>query len=259
VLGAGIATVRGLQTMLNAVFDKPAAPLSKPLPEMRRELGTPVRYVAAGPDEVMDPEMVETLGTTDYLVRQYHDTTLAADLPGSFVNLNVNYYATGTSTPHVPEICWAGSGMEEAPGSRALFVVPRVKRKDGRLVDLTMRMISFLPPGGSAATETGEPMYCNVAYVFQVNGEYVAGTQEVTSRFWKATYRYAYHSKIEITPMNAGNGGGRGVLICTPAQAQKTIGDFIREALPEVEACLPDPAILTDVGADQGVKGTEQR
>jgi hypothetical protein len=246
--------------MLNATFDKPPAPLSKPLPEMSLRLGAGERYIAAGPDERMNAEMVETLGTSDYLVRPYRDTALAANTPGSVVNLNLNYYDTGSSTPHVPEICWAGSGRVEVKSGQNVFIVKGVKRKDGSLIDLPMRMISFEPPAGQPkVSPTGEPMYSNVAYIFHVNGQYVAGVQEVTSLFWKASYRYAYHCKIEITPLDPADRSGQAVLTCTQAEAKKIVGDFIREALPEVEACLPDPAILTGQETEAGVTGSKQR
>jgi hypothetical protein len=255
VVGAGIAAVRGLESMLGAVFDKPPAPLTRPLPGMRTDLGA--RYRADGVDKSLDAEMIETLGTPDYLVRRYRDTTLEASAPGALLNLNVNYYATGTSTPHVPEICWAGSGMEEASASRISFPITGLKRKDGRgkLSDVTMRMISFVPPSGRTVNAKGEAIYCNVAYVFQVNGMYVTTKEEVTSLFWKASYRYAYHSKIEVTPL--ASGGGDNVLECTQAEAQRMIGDFMRAALPEVESCLPDPAILTE--ADKGTEAVKAK
>ena len=146
----------------------------------------------------------------------------------------------------MPEICWAGSGRDEVGGARNIFDVPGVKRRDGSTVDLRMKMISFLPPPGDPiASETGEPMYSNVAYVFQVNGDYVASTQEVTSRFWKAAYKFAYHTQIEITPIDPADPTGRKCLTCTQAQAKRIVSDFIREALASVEECLPDPEILT--------------
>jgi hypothetical protein len=260
VLAAGISAVGGLEKMLNATFDKPPAPLSKPLPEMSRSLGAGERYLAAGPDQKMNAEMVESLGTTDYLVRQYRDTTLAANALGSIVNLNLNYYESGSSTPHVPEICWAGSGLIQAKGGQNNFVVKGVKRRDGSLIDLPMRLISFEPPAGQPkATPSGEPIYSNVAYVFHVNGEYVAGAQEVTSLFWKASYHYAYHCKIEITPIDPADPLGRQVLTCTQEEAKKIAGEFIREALPEVEACLPNPAILTGRDTETSVQGSKQR
>jgi hypothetical protein len=82
-----------------------------------------------------------------------------------------------------------------------------------------------------------------------VNGEYVAAPQEVTSHFWKPGNKYAYHSKIEITPlerMTLANGTIiETVMNSTQEEAQRIIGEFLKEALPAVEACLPDPAILT--------------
>jgi hypothetical protein len=245
VLIAASVAVRGLETALHATFDKPPLEPRRSFTQIAMELGRPARYVATGSDEVLDSETVETLGTEHYLVRRYQDRSVPAGEPGTTVNLNVNYYPTGTSSPHVPEVCWAGSGRTEAANSRVTFVVKGIKRRDGSAIDVPLRMISFLPLGGKTTNEGGEPIYSNVAYVFHVNGEYVSGSQEVTSRFWKASNRYAYHAKIEVTPLD-GAGQGREVLTCTQAEAQKIVGDFIREALPEVEDCLPDPAILTE-------------
>jgi hypothetical protein len=258
LLAAGIAAVRGLQSMLHATFDKPRAELRKALFEIPTELGVPPRFIRDGTDEVLDTETVETLGTTEYLVRRYRNNSLPADAPGALVNLNVNYYGTGTSTPHVPEICWAGSGRVEVPNSRVNFVVKGVKRRDGSFIDLPMRMISFLPEHAPSDAPSGQPVYSNVAYVFHVNGDYVSNTEEVTSRFWKASYRYAYHSKIEVTPLDP-TGGKQSVLTCTQAQAQKIVEDFIREALPEVEACLPDPSELTAGAAPTGTDYSKKR
>jgi hypothetical protein len=252
VLIVGIVTVRGLEMALHATFDKPPLPPRKDLPLMNTKLGSPVRYEAAKPDEVLEPEVVEALGTTYYLVREYRDLTMAKEQGGSLLNLNVNYYDTGSSTPHVPETCWAGSGREEVGGARCYFEVKGVRRSDGSSVDLRMKMISFTPPRGDPTTDekSGKPMYTNVAYVFQVNGQYVASTQEVTSQFWKAAYRYAYHAKIEVTPLNA---QGR-PLTCTQEQAQQLVSNFMREALCEVEECLPDPATVTGETAPRGAK-----
>jgi hypothetical protein len=256
ILVAGSVAVRGLEVALHATFNKPPAEPRRSFTKIATELGRPVRYIATGSDEVLDPETVEALGTEHYLVRRYQDKSIPANAPNSTVNLNVNYYPTGTSTPHVPEVCWAGSGRTEAANSRVTFVVKGIKRRDGSMIDLPMRMISFVPVGGPTANDAGEPIYSNVAYVFHVNGEYVSGSQEVTSRFWKASYRYAYHAKIEVTPLDA-SGQGRNVLTCTQAQAQKIVGDFIREALPEVEECLPDPSILTEESTGTGKAGSK--
>ncbi len=249
-LAGGILTLRGLEAAMHATFDKPPASLALELPAMKRSLGQPARYVSTKTDEVLDPETIDTLGTDKYLIRQFEDRSLSATSPGAVLTLNVNYYPTGTSTPHVPEQCWKGTGREEVPGSRTVFDVENVRRRDGTMQTLRMRMISFRPlPGQPTTNARGEPVYSNVAYVFHVNGDYVASPQEVTSHFWKATFKYAYHAKIEITPLErvpAPDGTLlETVLSCTQEDAKRIVSDFVREAVPAVEECLPDPAILT--------------
>ncbi len=242
LLGAGIAAVRGLQAAMNATFDKPPAPLRISLADFPLAIGSPVKYAVSGPDQVINAEGVETLGTNDYLLRRFAEKTAKPGDPRTLVTLNINYYSTGSSTPHVPEICWAANGLEESPNSRQFFDVSDVKHADGTVSTLRMRMISFIPPKGMPLqSDSGEALYSNVAYVFHVNGEYVATPQEVMSHFWSASNKFAYHCKIEVTPLDPDNGQ---LLNCTQGQAREIVSKFIREALPAVENCLPDPIIL---------------
>ena len=249
---AGAGTVQALQKWMNATFDKPPAPLQKELDQISRSLGTPIRYEATKPDVVLESEVVSTLGTTKYLVREYHDLTLKDEEPGSIINLNVNYYPSGSSTPHVPENCWVGNGREQV-GPAEVFEVSGVQRLNGQVITLRANLVSFKPQatdgtGMNVESPSGKPLYSNVAYVFHVNGDYVATTSEVTSRFWKAQYKYAYHAKIEVTPM----------MLCTREAAKQVVGDFLRASLAEVEKCLPDPAILSGPVVHAGPADTKQ-
>jgi hypothetical protein len=269
LLVVGTAAVRGLEVGMNATFSKPPAPLSKPLNELTRRIGS--HYISERPDEVLDHEVMETLGTHDYLVREYRDNRVKPGELGELINLNVNYYATGSSSPHVPEVCWVGSGRHEAPGSGEVFEIADVPRKYGPPVTLKVKLISFLPTrGGTSQVEElppaadGEPLYTNVAYIFHVNGEYVSNVREVTTHFWKASNLYAYHSKIEITPMmRAGTPDGPRVVpaLSTRRQAKEIVSRFFREGLAEIEECLPDPAILTTPpkAAADGAPGVNTR
>jgi len=241
VIVAGVVTMNVVEKAFNLTFNKPPMPLQKPLTLLEKTLGDPPgRYVAEGqlvadaPDSTMTEDVLEVLGTKDYLLRRYVDRKQPAGSPTAALHLNLNYYATGGSTPHVPEICWAGAGMVEAALSRQVFAIPNVRRKDGRLVTLRMNMISFVPPGSENGKGAGGQRLKNVAYMFAVNGDYVATPKEVTSRFWKASNKYAYDTKIELTV-------GDDQQYCSQGEAQAAISDFIRAALPEIEACLPDP------------------
>ena len=236
VVGGGVTTASVLQRVFNQTFEKPPMPLSKALPELSREIGN---YKTFGPDGNMDAETVDVLGTKDYLVRTYSDSLKKPGEVGEKFYLNLNYYSTGEATPHVPERCWAGNGLVEKPGSRHPFVVSKVRHKDGSTFDLRMTMVSFLP---SVSPDTpdfvdkvDDARLLNVAYCFQVNGQYVATPKEVMSTFWKAENKYAYHTKIEVALKGQ---------YCKPEEAEVIIGDYMRAALPEIEECLPDPRRL---------------
>jgi hypothetical protein len=240
LLIAGLLTMQVMQSAFQLTFNKPPMKLTKPLGLLSRDIAT--RYVADGPDRPMDEAQVEVLGTNDYLLRAYQDMKKRPGEPTSVLHLNLNYYPSGSSAPHVPEICWAGVGKKEAGRSRYVFDVPNVRRLDGSVTTLRVRMISFLPPGEAENPERLQ----NVAYLFNVNDEYVATPQEVISRFWKASNKYAYDTKIEVTV-----GGGNSY--CSQAQAQEAVADFLRASIEEIEKCLPaaQPGAVPAAGASQ--------
>jgi len=241
VIAIGVVSVHAIESALNLHFTKERMYLARPLPLLSKEFGVSGRYIAEGYDVNLDEAIVEVLGTRDYLQRTYHDREKTAGNPAEFLYLNLNFYGIGSSSPHVPEICWAGAGMLEAKSSRQIFDIPNVRRKDGSVVTLHARIISFLPRG-----EAEDPNRLkNVIYIFNVNGDYVATPQEVLSRFWKASNKYAYDTKIEVTV-----GGDK--QYCSQEQAQAAVSDFLRASLSEIESCLPDPGAASAAGTVSG-------
>jgi hypothetical protein len=227
-LATGVGAMHAVERMYNLTFDKPPMPLSKPLILLEKNIAH--RYVAEGFDASMSEEVVAVLGTKDYLLRRYVDKTKPSNDPTASLNMNLNYYATGDSTPHVPEICWAATGMVEAKDvSKRKFTIPGVRRNNGQVIDLQMVIISFYPHTGERNSK-----YKNVAYCFAVNDEYVATPKEVVSKFWRASNKYAYDTKIEIAVGDPGQ-------YTTQEEAQAAVAEFMRVALPEIEKCLPDP------------------
>src|SRR5262249_22193068 len=146
IICTGIATVQALEKALNATFDKPPAPAAQfgLMARQLRDSTGEVRFESKGADGILDEETVTALGTSEYLIRRYRDVHKDPNSVGGTFNLNVNYYPTGSSTPHVPEICWVGSGREQTADGGETFEVKGVPRKDGSRIDLRMRMVSFL-------------------------------------------------------------------------------------------------------------------
>jgi hypothetical protein len=241
LVGLCVVGVNLLERLLGLTFDKPPMPLTKSLTALSANFGSPRQYTMDGTDQFLSEAFLDVLGTKDYLLRTYRDTQKSPGELGQRLSLNLNYYDTGAATPHVPERCWAGNGLVEKGGTRHIFTVPGVRRKDGSVVDVRMTMVSFLPraadPTSPFAATGDDNRLLNVAYAFQVNGNYVATPKEVLSTFWKAANKHAYHCKIEVSLKDQ---------YCHPEEAEKIIGQFIREAIPEIEECLPDPRRLND-------------
>ncbi|MEI8198173.1 MAG: hypothetical protein WCI73_19955, partial [Phycisphaerae bacterium] len=228
VLALGAISMIVAERVFNRVLVKDPAPLNKPLAELAQKIGP---YVAVGEDRKLDAEIVAGLGTEDYLLRQYQDTRKKPGELGSYVSVNLNYYASGSATPHVPDICWAGNGkMRHSDGA---FAADNVPHKSGPPSAVRMRWLAFIPDRDPSELTVGQDQnvtrLINVAYVFQVNDGYVSTASEVAKHFWNPKARYAYHTKIELT-LTYPNGAP---MACEPQEAIPVFAEFLRTALPE--------------------------
>jgi hypothetical protein len=244
VLAGGLAA-RLIAEHLGVVLVKPPAPLSKPLPDLARKIGP---YEMVDVDQKLPEDVVQVLGTEDYLLRRYRDTRVKEGALGAIVALNLNYYASGSATPHTPDVCWAGNGLVQY--ANGFFEVAGVPHLKGAPTDIRMRRLSFVPKSSDptdviADLATDATKLTNVAYVFHVNGRYVSTTGEVSKDFWNPRARFAYHAKIELTLVHP-NGQP---IACDPRVAEPIFAEFLRHALPDIEACLPDPAQLNAAGS----------
>ena len=250
VVAAGAVALHAAVAALDWTINKPPMPLRQPLTSLTKELGVGVLYraEATGSDRLMDEASLEVLGTRDYLLREFLDQRKIVEgegVMGAKLMVNINYYASGSSSPHVPDVCWQASGRERHPslGERE-FLLTGVHHADGTVSDVKMRMLSFLPTTNEwshrpQGLDDDAKYLRNVAYTFNVNGIYVANRHEVESQFWKPTNKHAYHAKIEVTVP----------VLCAPDRAQPVIEEFMRLLLPEVEKCLPIPDSATGAAA----------
>lgn len=245
ILAGGLLSLEWAQGEMGMVLQKTPTPLQAPLPSLPRTLGV-FRVPPGSADERLSAETLAVLGTHDYLIRKYEDTAMPPGSPASVVQINLNYYPTDFATPHVPNVCWVGAGMQRVKDD--LIVIKNVPRADGQVAALPMRFLAFAKPNGAGS---GMPLmfsrqsggeYINTAYTFQVDGKYAPNTQQVSAMFWHAKSKYGYDCKIEVDVLGPS----------TRAQARKTISAFIRAALPAIERILPNWKKLNEP-AGQGV------
>ncbi|NNM87392.1 MAG: exosortase-associated EpsI family protein [Phycisphaerae bacterium] len=233
ILGAGLLSLEWAQAKMGMVLQKTPTPLQAPLPSLPLTLGV-FKVPPGSADERLSAETLAVLGTHDYLIRKYEDTAMPPDSPASVVQINLNYYPTDFATPHVPNVCWVGAGLQRVKDD--LITIKNVPHADGKLTDMPMRFLAFAKPNGAGS---GMPLmfshqsggeYINTAYTFQVDGKYAPNTQQVSAMFWHARSKYGYDCKIEVDVLGPS----------TRAEARKTISAFIRAALPSIERILPN-------------------
>jgi len=207
----------------------------------------------------LPPEIVDVLGTPNYLSRRYRETDAPPGEEPEVFELHCAYY-TGMpdAVPHVPERCFTAGGLVK-DSSAALVPIPldlsrfpvdgsvdpdevdpelygEVRR--GRLgptsntpglyvrmpfqlEDLRLRVTRFLDPNDRTVY---------AGYFFLANGWAVADRTQVRQLAFDLTADYAYYAKIQFTSLTADS----------PEDLAAMAADFLNEALPELMRRTPD-------------------
>jgi hypothetical protein len=231
---------------LRLYFKKEAVQLVKPLDSLPAKLGP---WVQVSKDQPLNAEMLDVLGTRDYIFRDYLDTRLVdaklmdeilsndktmnermgmvgmvrSRFPQAHVRMAVTYYTGMVDTvAHIPDRCYVADGFVPDKKEEPTW---RVANRNHEPIDIKVSSIHF-----EEAEPNRESITKNVAYFFHCNGEYehdaIFG---VRARLQDLSERHAYYAKVEVmTEMR------------DRAKSDQTIADFLTSALPEVEQCLPD-------------------
>ena len=225
-------------------FKKQPVALRHPVLSLPGELGP---WVQVSIDAPMPPEIEHELGTKEYVQREYVDTRQAdpdvleqwrgspqkteelrkalrnsvlSKNPRGMVTLHVAYYTGGVDTvPHIPDRCMVAGGYDPVGSTQAILDL------GDRAV--TTSYVQFQQRAGHAT-----PTTINVAYFFQVNGDYehdaITG---VRKRLQNLFERHGYFAKIECMSI---------ALDPAAEPSQAAIADFLSSALPQIEKLLPD-------------------
>lgn len=242
---------------LDLHFKKQPVPLEKPLlVGVPKEFGP---WVMASIDETMSAEIEEAMGTDQYLTRYYLNRDVLGDLvpddilklsgdrlnqiigvalqkhPEAVVKLHMAYYTGSVDTvPHVPDRCMVAGGFDPVdPRAVTWDVLPT--EEPGEYDETKLRFVEFR--GKDVA---GDGPAFNVAYFFQVNGDYehdaIGG---VRARLMSLQERHAYFCKIELLCIHS-----------DASAAEQGMQDFLRHAMPALEEALPDWDALTTPAAE---------
>jgi hypothetical protein len=231
----------------------------RPLPLAVRSLtdaaeGMPTQlgdWCSVSPDEPVDPEIQQVLGTAEYLFRDYadarrwprerllelrgktrseRDTAIAemqAQSPESILRVAITYYTGMADTvAHIPERCYVADGFDVSHHETRNAVC-------GRYADGSPRAISLCLINFEDQTARGR-VGRDVGYLFHVDGAYESNSLLVRNRLASLRERFGYYAKVELMTTAAPGHDEQHAL------SQAAMLNFLTAALPELEKKLPD-------------------
>ena len=185
-------------------------------------------YKVLEKSKIDNKDVLESLGTEEYLQWFLEDTTVDTLSPVRNCSLFITYY-TGSpdQVPHVPEACYMGGGFE----SDEKFEV------DLNVGDINMPGISGnvkIPATGLIFGQRSSEVWQTsikfpVIYFFKVNGQYKGNRTSVRIALGDLTSEYSYFSKIEIKFFNLKG------LYPEKAQAVEATEKLLKVLLPVLE------------------------
>jgi hypothetical protein len=187
--GAGVAMSFATQR-LGPYLKKEPLPLKKPLDALEEGKLTP--YKVAAKLAIENGDILQSLGTRDYIQWLLEDPREPADSPVRKLLLFITYYQQPDRVPHVPEECYTGGGYQRLATNAVTFRVDSAagpREIPGRylLFEKTVPDLSLAAP------------QFPVLYLFRVNGEYAGSRDEARLALNKNLFsRHSYFCKIEL-------------------------------------------------------------
>ena len=189
---------------LGIQLTKLAIPLKKPFDQMDEALLAPYRVI--NKSEIRNRDVIESLGTEEYIQWIIEDTQVEENSPVRFCSVFITYY-TGNpdQVPHVPEECYAGGGNQIVSRESVKANINYLPTDCPELPDkINIRYLVFSSSGSDVWSANIE---YPVLYFFKVNGEYAPGRTE-TRKVMGANFfgKYSYFSKVEWKFFGSGRG-----------------------------------------------------
>lgn len=218
-------------------------------------------WVRIGTDRIEPPEVVEELGTSNYLTRYYaprevvEAQTNTGDRPQvEPLEVHIAYYTGQIDTvPHVPERCFVGGGLSiggasrvvripltgrdwvdvaDLPEGMARVVTTRLSNQYSDLPgarvrlpadpeNLEMLVTEFIAPNG-------EPFFAG--YFFIANGATVPRADEVRALAFDLRDDYAFYCKVQFQSTH----------VETAEELAELAASFLDEYYGEIARTIPD-------------------
>ncbi len=184
------ASTMSMAVKLSGIYlKKEPLPLKKPLSQLDSSNLFPYKIVEK--HKIENQDIVETLGTEDYIQWNLEDTSAPPDSDVRLCSLFITYYGIPDKVPHVPDECYIGGGFQRKSSEE---VALKINTSDTEK-QIIARYIVF--------EETKSDIWGGndsfaVFYIFSVNSKYAAGREDTRLILNENLFgKFSYFSKVE--------------------------------------------------------------
>jgi len=164
-------------------------PLKKSLDFLDEKALAP--YIVISKSKITNHEIIESLGTEDYIQWILEDPDEAVDSAIRKCSLFITYYGLPDRVPHVPEECYTGGGNQRLTSDSVIFEI----NKNDIMRKIPARYLVFT---STNSNYWGLDMKFSVIYLFNVNEVYANSRDDVRFALNKHLFsKYSYFSKVE--------------------------------------------------------------
>ncbi|MFA5238101.1 MAG: hypothetical protein WC476_00130 [Phycisphaerae bacterium] len=182
---------------LGIYLKKEPWPLQKSL-GLLDEKGLP-SYKVVSKEKIESGEVVDTLGTEDYIQWVLEDLDVPSDSPVRYCSLFITYYELPDKVPHVPEECYMGSGFQRLVSDSITLEVGSQK--------IPARYLVFTGTDSGYWQRSKE---FSILYFFNVNNTYANNREDVRLILNKNIGgKHSYFCKVEWKFFNMGFSAGK--------------------------------------------------
>ncbi len=164
-------------------------PLKKSLDLLDEKALAP--YKVTSKQKITNQEVIESLGTEDYIQWILEDPEQAVDSAVHKCSLFITYYGLPDRVPHVPEECYTGGGHQRLASDSVTLEI--------NIEDSTRKIPArYLVFASTDSNFWGLDTKFPVLYLFNVNEVYANSRDDVRFALNKHIFsRYSYFSKVE--------------------------------------------------------------
>ena len=195
--GAGVGLSVTMK-QLGIILKKEPLPLKRSLALLDQADLRPYRVVPPKL-RITNDDVLEALGTEEYIQWIVEDTEQPATSPVKRCLLFITYYPLPDRVPHVPKECWSGGGYQRL---RSEEVKLHIDHTTDAKVHIPAKYLVFGPK--NAMLWQSSVRIPNI-YFFRVNGQYAGSREQARIALNKNLFgKRSYFSKVELV-FNAGS------------------------------------------------------